>query len=154
AASPYGAHDPDLYTLQSGLYDAIKSREDLKRAWRFVQSEGWLADPVAALKRALGACQLLSRRFSEGTTEAEEPAIGWMLGQAAFVFTVALVRVAGERYRHPDELFEPWLVDQLSGGDVPAGVLERLSKDVDEYLLQLLSRHGASPADQVSALGV
>lgn len=68
------------------------------------------------------------------------------------MFTVALVRIAGERYRQPDELFEPGLIERLSGGDVPAAVLERLSKDVDEYLLQLLGRLGASPADQVSAL--
>jgi hypothetical protein len=153
-ATPYGSHDPALFGLQAHFYDAIKGHEDLKRAWRFVHSEGWLAEPVAALKRALGACQLLSRRYGEDTTEAEEAAIGWLLWQAVLVFTVALVRIAGERYRQPDEIFGPWLIDQLSGGDVPAAVLERLSKDVDEYLLQLLGRLGASPAEQVSALGV
>ncbi len=154
AASPYGSHDPVLFSGQIQLYDAIKGQEDLKRAWRFVHSEGWLAEPVAALKRALGACQLLSRRYGEDTTEPEEAAISWLLWQAVLVFTVALVRIAGERYRQSDELFEPWLTDRLSGGDVPAAVLARLSKDVDEYLLQLLGRLGASPADQVSALGM
>ena len=154
AGAPYGSHDPRLFSLEAQFYGALKGDEELKRAWQFVRSEGWLAEPVAALKRALGACKLLSRRNGEDTTELEEAAIRWLLWQATLVFTVALVRIAGERYRQPDELFEPWLIDHLSGGDVPAAVLERLSKDVDEYLLQLLGRLGASPADQVGALGV
>lgn len=152
-ASSYGSHDPSLLMLQKEFYAAIKVHDELKRAWQFVHSEGWLTDPVTALKRALGACQLLSRKYGEDTTEQESAAIGWLFWQAALVFSVSVVRVAGVAYRQPEELFTSWFLGELAGGTVPVRELERMSRDVDEYVMNLLAQLGATPAQQIDALG-
>jgi hypothetical protein len=151
--SPYGSHDPELLMVQKDYYNAIRRDEDLKRAWQFVHSEGWLADPVIALKRALGACQLLSRKYGEDTTDQELAAIVWLFWQSVLVFTVAAVKIAGLSYRRPEDLFQEWFLKELSGGVVPARELDRMSRDVDEYVLNLLRTVGATPAQQVDALG-
>jgi len=149
----YGSHDPALLSTVRDYYATLRRDDGLKRAWRFALSDGWLMEPVAAIKRSLGASQLLSRHHGQDTTDAELRAIEWLLWQSGLVFSVALVQLAGEAYRRPPELFEPWFMERMAGGRVPTEEMERISRDVDEYIVALLAKLGASPAQQVGALG-
>lgn len=151
--SPYGSHDPALLLRSKDHARAIKADEELKRAWRFVHAEGWLATPVAALKRGLGACQLLSRRANRDTTPEEDAAVAWLVQQATLVVCVSAVRIAAIAHRRPPEVFAAWLENELSSGAVPARELDRISRDVDDYVMTLLTRAGVRPSERVDALG-
>ena len=58
-----GPHDPALVDLQEGIYDLVKRDDDLKRVWGFVRSDFWFLDDMSGLKRALGALNLLAKRW-------------------------------------------------------------------------------------------
>lgn len=151
--SAYGSHDPALLAVVRDHYAAIRKNDELKRAWRFCLADGWLMEAASAIKRSLGALQLLARKHSQDTTDAEAQAIEWLLGQSCLVFCLAAVEMAGHCYRRPPELFEPWFVERMSGGTVPAQHMERISRDVDEYIVAVLAKIGATPAQQVDAMG-
>lgn len=151
--SPFGSHDVSLLPLESSVPAGLSKVPELKRVHRFVASEFWLMDPVAGIKKALGACRLLARTWHADLPEPERKWLEWLASQAVLTVVTALVRLAGESYRQPEAVFERHLVERLAEGVAPYHVLEEISREADRYLMGVLRDVGASPAQQVEILG-
>jgi hypothetical protein len=149
----WGPHAPELAALRERVRSAARGDDDLRRAHRFLTGECWLLAPVPAVKRALGAARLLARHQSPGLPPARREAVAWLAGEALAAVTVALVRLAGEAYRAPAEVFRRRTAEHLAEGIAPYGVMQSLSREVDRYLGPLLSDLGVPPRERVATLG-
>jgi hypothetical protein len=149
----YGPHHPDLLTTQREVASLTRGDEELRRLYWFVRSEFWFAAPVAGLKRALGGCRVAARRWSPRLPDSERRAVEWLVAEAATTVAVALVRIAGDCYREPPDVFERDFAERLAEGIAPYRALEDLSRLVDRYLTRILGDAGVDPGTMVDSLG-
>src|SRR5207249_3846651 len=111
---------------------------ELKRVYAFVRSELWLVPPVAALKRALGACRVLAARHSTDLADAERMAVEWLVAEVVVGITVALTRLAAESYRQPEEVFARHLAERLAEGLASYEAMQEIAKEVDKFMLGVM----------------
>ena len=149
------AADERLAVREQDMGEHLRKDEDLARVWRFVQSERWFLDDVVAVKRALGAIRLLARRYHEDQAGARRNEIlPWLAHHVEHTFVLALARIAGQALRTPPQAFTQSVVEQLSEGVASFGALREISRQVDRYLMAVLSRAEIPPAQAAEALGV
>jgi hypothetical protein len=75
-----------------------------------------VVEPVAALKRALGACRVLGARWSGDLGGRDQRILRWLVSEAIVGLTVAVTRLAGESYRAPEAVFAKHLNERLAEG--------------------------------------
>jgi hypothetical protein len=148
-----GPHDPDLIQLEKSAFGIAKKDDDLKRVWTFVRSDFWFSDEVYGVKRALGALRLLGRRWHPDLPTTEAAALQWLAEEAVAAVVVASVRLAGDAYRQPTQVFERHLAERLAEGIAPYHVLRDVSQELDRYVMAVLSEAGVDPARQLDRLG-
>jgi hypothetical protein len=151
ATSPYGVHSPDVYAIAEAVAKTIKGDEGLRRVQAFVRSDLWLLPPVAALKRAIGACRMLN--YSDALPEPERLAVAWLASQAIIGISLALTRIAASAYRQPEDVFERYLHERLAEGAASFAAMRDMSKTVDKYILGVLSELEVDPARATQAIG-
>jgi len=148
-----GPHDPAFIDAEKKVFGFVKRDDELKRVWSFVRSDFWFLDEVYGLKRALGALQLLARRWHADLPAAEADAVRWLVEEGLASVVVSMIGVAGDCYRQPPDVFERNLNHRLAEGMVPYGVMQQISKEVDKYLLAALREAGVDPAGKLDLLG-
>jgi hypothetical protein len=151
--SPWGPHDQRLLEKEKRLRGRAKNDEELNRVYWFVRSEFWFLPPVAGLKRVLGACRVLERRWHPNLPEGERELVGWLGKQIFVAAVVALARAAGDAYRQPTDIFRSRLAEQLAAGVADYNTLREVSRQVDRYVTAVLSDAGVEPGQRVKALG-
>jgi hypothetical protein len=139
--------------LEKAAFAVAKKDDDLKRVWTFVRSDFWFSDEVYGVKRALGALRLLGKRWHPDLPQAEAAAVQWLAEEAVAAVVVAAVRLAGDAYRQPPEVFERQLEERLAEGIAPFNVLRTMSKELDRYVMAVLAEAGVDPAGQLDRLG-
>lgn len=152
-SSPMGSHDPALRLVATTAFESAKRDPDLKRAYWFVRSEVWLLGPIAALKKALGACRLVGSRWSERLPAAEQLALLWLASELVVSVCVALVRIAAIAYRQPEDVFGRYLRERLSEGVADFRAMEEVSRQVDRVLVGAIRDAGLDPSKAVPYLG-
>lgn len=146
-------HSEASLATESQVESATRNDEELRRVYQFVRSELWLAPPVAALKRALGAMRIVGARWSSSLVEPEQAVVRWLIGEALCGFTVAVTRVAGESYRTPDDVFSVDLNERLAEGLATYDAMREIGKQVDQFLVGVLREAGVDETRVVGAIG-
>jgi hypothetical protein len=153
-APPSGPADERMILRQDQVGRDVGKDDELARVWRFVGSESWFLDDVVVVKRALGALRLLARRYeAHGDPRPAKP-IAWLAHQAQLCLVFALVRTAGRALRTPPHAFTQTFVEQLSEGIASFAALREISRQVDRFLMAVLSRAETPPAQAAESLGV
>lgn len=151
--SSWGPFDPELLVRQRAAHDAVKDDRDLKRVYWFTRSDFWFLQPVAGIKRALGACRVLAGRWAPELPTAERDAVRWLAAQIVVTAIVALVRIAATCYRQPPRVTRARLAEQLAEGLADHRTLTELSREVDRLVMAVLRDAGVDPGRTVGALG-
>jgi hypothetical protein len=149
----YGPHDPDFLVITRQAFNYAKRDDELKRVSSFTRSELWLAPPFAALKRALGACRLLAKRWSPRLPDQERQTVEWLMLESIVGLVLAVTKIAGICYRLPEAAFERYMVERLAEGVVSYHAMQELSDSVDKFLMGVLTDAGVDPARRVASLG-
>lgn len=152
-ASDYGSHHPDLVPLQRVVREAAKKDDRLTRVYVFVRSEFWFLPAAAGLKRALGGAQVVARTWSPRLPGTERYAAEWLIREAVICAAVALVELAGERYRTSPKAFGATLNERLAEGLASYAALSSLAEMVDRYVIKVLTDARVEPAKRLDALG-
>lgn len=146
-------HSDVALALERDADSATVKDEELRRVFWFVRSELWLGDPVTALKRALGALRVLGNRWSPNLGLREQRTLRWLMGEAVCGLSVALVRLAGESYRTPEEVFAKHLNERLAEGLASYDAMREIAKQVDKFLVGVLREAGVDDNRVVGAIG-
>jgi hypothetical protein len=147
------AHSEDSLALEREADTSTVKDEELRRVYFFVRSELWLGDPVTALKRALGALRVLGQRWSPKLGERERRILRWLTGEAICGLSVSLVRLAGESYRSPEDVFAKHLNERLAEGLASYDAMREIAKQVDKFLIGVLREAGVDDNRVVGAIG-
>lgn len=153
ATSPYGVHAPELLAVRAEVQRRTSADKDLQRVYAFARSELWLTEPVAALKRAMGAFRVIASRYAATLPEPDRRAINWLIAEVLTGFTLAITAIAGDAYRKPEDVFERQFHETLAEGVASYGALRETSRAVDKYVQGLLTQYGIDPTKSVAALG-
>lgn len=152
-SSGYGSHDPAVRRVAASTFDVAKRDPEIRRVYWFVRSEVWLVQPIAGLKKALGACRLVGSRWSERMPADEQEALLWLASELVVAVCVCLLRLAGTAYRQPEEVFERYLQERLTEGVAEFGAMQEISRQVDRVLLSAVREAGLDPSRAVPYLG-
>lgn len=147
------AHSEEALMLERDADTSTVKDEELRRVYVFARSELWLGDPVTALKRALGALRVLGQRWSPELGEREQRILRWLGGETICGLTVALVRLASESYRAPEEVFAKHLNERLSEGLASYDAMREIAKQADKFLIGVLREAGVDDNRVVGAIG-
>ncbi|MFF0720458.1 hypothetical protein [Micromonospora sp. NPDC003816] len=130
-----------------------KRDPELERAFWFLRSEIWFLKPFVAVKQTLDLMRRLSRRWTPRLEDDDSTAIRWLISEAASVFTLNAVTIAGLGFTLSKEQFSSLVVDSLSEGIVPSHQARRFSESVDRYVAGLLAAAEAPAQIRVDAVG-
>lgn len=147
------AHSVNALALERDAAAAATKDEELRRVWSFARSELWLAEPVPALKRALGAMRIVGQRWSPALDDQERRVLRWLASETIIGFTLAVTRLAGESYRMPEDVFVKSLSERLAEGLASYTAMREISKQVDTFLVGVLRDAGVDDRNVVGAIG-
>jgi len=147
------AHSEAALAIERQVDTACGKDDELKRVYQFVRSELWLAPPVAALKRALGAMRILGSRWSPSLGEAQQVVLRWLFAELLCGFVIAAVRLAGESYRTPEDVFAKRLNERLAEGLASYDSMREIAKQVDRFMVGVLREAGVGETEVVGAIG-
>ncbi len=151
--STFLIHDPRRIGLEREVFETAKRDEDLRRVYWFSRSELWLAAPVPALKKALGAARVLSNRWSDRLPDVEQRCVKHLAHEVLVGCLISLTRLAGVAYRQPEDVFAEWMSQRLAEGLAEYHALEAMSAEFDKLLLASLRDAGLDPSRAVRSLG-
>ena len=146
-------HDDTDEAVERDVFAAARGEEELRRLYWFVRTDLWLQPPVAALKRTMTAMKAVGSRWSEGLPATERQALRWITAELLAGFALAITRIAGDAYRHPEEVFSVRLRERLSEGIADFAAMRKLASAVDAFVLGMLREAGVPPRRGINALG-
>ena len=149
----WGSHDPRLLANEDEVRRRARRVPEAERAYWFLRSECWYLPPSLAIKRAIAVVEILSRLHVAGLEPQEAAALEWLLADAVVVFSVAAVELAGVALALPREDFRRLMSERLAEGIASYSQLQRLSNEVDKYVLGILERAGVPRDRTIQALG-
>jgi hypothetical protein len=97
--------------------------------------------------RSIGA------RWSSGVPAEERDALRWIAEELVIGFGLAATRIAGDAYRHPEDVFNSQLRERMSEGIADFAAMRKLAATVDSFVLGILREAGVPPRRGISALG-
>jgi hypothetical protein len=154
ANDAFGSQDPELFRYRKLAETLARSDEELRRLFRFVTSELWLAPTVPRLKKALGAARRLGERWGPNLPPAEREPIKWMLAESIVGAIVGLVELAGTGYRQPEDAFNRELSERLAEGLADYRSLQQISQQIDKTLAGLITQLGVDSTKLVEVMGL
>jgi hypothetical protein len=150
---PLGPHTEPVVQAERIVRAASKDDEELRRIYWFVRSDFWFLAPVVGLKRVLGACRLIEKRWHSNLPPDEAEKIRWLCRQLFVLAAIAFTSVAAESYRQPPHVSRPRLLEQLSEGIANFSTLREISRQVDRYVTTVLAEAGVDRSRTVHSLG-
>ena len=153
AESGVAFHSADVIAREQEVDAMARKDEELRRVLSFIDSELWVGEPVAALKRALGALRVLGTRWDGGLDEREQRVVRWLVAETIIGFVAALTRLAGESYRAPEDVFTKHLNERLAEGLASYDAMREIAKQVDRFLVGVLREAGVDENRLVGAIG-
>lgn len=153
AAADSGPHNETLALMMIATQRTIGDDVDLARAFWYLRSEVWFADPWLAAKRLVALVRFLGTRYAPGVSDQEQAAVRWLLSEAFVAFSFVTVRLAGTALRFESGALLDEVAERLSEGAAPVQEARRLADAVDSYWAQVASRAGVPNHAIVQALG-
>jgi hypothetical protein len=149
---PVAHRDEDL-TVEQAVFGAVRKDDELRRLYWFVRTDVWLQPPATALKRAMTAMKAVGVRWSDQLPADEQSALRWIARELIVGFALAIVRIGGDAYRHPEDVFSARLRERLSEGIADYAAMRKLAGAVDAFVLGILREAGVPPRRGIDALG-
>jgi hypothetical protein len=147
------AHGDDDLAVEQAVFTAVRKDDELRRLYWFVRTDVWLQSPSAGLKRAMTAMKTIGSRWSDQLPADEQMALRWIARELIVGFALAIVRIAGDAYRHPEDVFSARLRERLSEGIADYAAMRKLAGAVDAFVLGILREAGVPPRRGINALG-
>lgn len=148
-----GPHNEALALLTVKTQRTAGADIDLSRAFWYLRSEVWFADPWLAAKRLVALIRLLSGRYTPGVSDAEQSAVRWLLIEAVVAFSLTTARLASTALRFEGSPLVEEVAERLSEGAAPVQEVRRIAEAVDTYWSQVASKAGVPSHAIVQALG-
>lgn len=133
-----GSSTPQIVLMAKRVKTAVRAEPDLEKAYRFVRSEVWHADPWVAAKRLIQMLRVVARHAKGAQTAEEVEATRYLLTEGSVVFAAILLQVASVCYWLPEQDLDALVTEKLSEGLAPTPQLVRLSEAVDRHIASLL----------------
>lgn len=148
-----GSHGTAAADTVKKVQEICKRDPELERAFWFLRSEVWFLKPFVAVKQTIDLMRRLSRRWTPRHEDDDSTAIRWLAAEAASVFTLNAVTIAGLGFTLSKEQFAALVQDNLAEGIVPSHQARRFSESVDRYVAGLLAAVEAPAQLRVDAVG-
>jgi hypothetical protein len=149
----WGSHDPAIRAMADEAFKVVRPDDELRRLYWFVRTELWLGEPVAVVKKALGACRILGTKWSERLSEEVKRSLLWLGGEVIVGLSLALTRIAATAHRQPEETFEGYLRERLAEGLADHRALSEISRNVDRLVMAVVGETGGDPTRATQFLG-
>lgn len=148
-----GSHGVDLLGRRAEVRTAAAANPALDKAFNYVRSEVWFADPWTATKRTINLLRLVQKSWTPKFEGDDAAAIRWILAEGVSALALNMTMLSSYALAYTNGDFAALVSERLAEGPAPAHAMGKLSDAIDKYVADILTKADAPGHIKSAAVG-